>query len=307
MREAPRIIKLFGRVQDNDPAQAKGAESPVAVIQIISKAEFQRMLIAREGIEALLSKYDEVRRRLEAVAEELEEMKKALEKAAPDSEMTEAQRKKLAQLARRLREEAQALRKIAQEQQLPIDIDRALQPLLDQQASKIAAAAQSVGELAAGKAGLARSVLARLAEISKALKGTALKLYLMASTVKWKCLTVNLKMVVINKVLVTKVNSNNHHHNKVALLIKHQRNKVDSSNNKRQRSRVVLLTKGSSNKPQVNSKQQRNKENKPSKIKCNKMVVFSKVVLVIKANNNNQHQVSKVDSLIRVSNSKTLK
>ena len=44
-------IKLFAHVEDNDPAGAKGAESPVAVIRIISQGEFERMVRARQGLE----------------------------------------------------------------------------------------------------------------------------------------------------------------------------------------------------------------------------------------------------------------
>ena len=40
------VIKLFGRVEDNDPAGAKGAESPVAAVRIVSQEEFERMFRA---------------------------------------------------------------------------------------------------------------------------------------------------------------------------------------------------------------------------------------------------------------------
>ena len=36
------VIKLFGRVEDNDPAGAKGAESPVVAVRIISQEEFEQ-------------------------------------------------------------------------------------------------------------------------------------------------------------------------------------------------------------------------------------------------------------------------
>ena len=34
------VIKLFGRVEDNDPAGAKGAESPIVTVRIVSQEEF---------------------------------------------------------------------------------------------------------------------------------------------------------------------------------------------------------------------------------------------------------------------------
>ena len=43
------VIKLFGRVEDNDPAGAKGAESSVVTVRIISQEEFERMIRTREG------------------------------------------------------------------------------------------------------------------------------------------------------------------------------------------------------------------------------------------------------------------
>ena len=38
------VIKLFARVEDNDPAGGKGSESPVVVLNIVSQQDFDRML-----------------------------------------------------------------------------------------------------------------------------------------------------------------------------------------------------------------------------------------------------------------------
>ena len=43
------VIKLFGRVEDNDPAGAKGAESSVVTVRIVSQEEFEQMLQTRQG------------------------------------------------------------------------------------------------------------------------------------------------------------------------------------------------------------------------------------------------------------------
>ena len=43
------VIKLFGRVEDNDPAGAKGSESQVVSLRIIAQEEFDRMVRMRQG------------------------------------------------------------------------------------------------------------------------------------------------------------------------------------------------------------------------------------------------------------------
>ena len=63
------VIKLFGRVEDNDPAGAKGAESSVVTVRIVSQEEFERMIRTRQGIEAMLSKYDAAQRRMEGAGQ----------------------------------------------------------------------------------------------------------------------------------------------------------------------------------------------------------------------------------------------
>jgi hypothetical protein len=87
--EAGDVIKLFARVEDNDPAGAKGAESTVATIRIISQDEFERMLRAQAGLEVLLSKYQQAERRMEALNEALEQLQKKLKDADPESPASE--------------------------------------------------------------------------------------------------------------------------------------------------------------------------------------------------------------------------
>ena len=52
-------IKSVRRVEDNDPAGAKGSESSVVVVKIISAAEFDRMERGTAGLELLQSKYNQ--------------------------------------------------------------------------------------------------------------------------------------------------------------------------------------------------------------------------------------------------------
>ena len=90
------VIKLFARIEDNDPAGAKGAESSLVTVQIISQQDFERMQRMREGLEALTSKYRQADRRLESLAADNEELRKELE-ASQDEELTDANRESLRQ------------------------------------------------------------------------------------------------------------------------------------------------------------------------------------------------------------------
>ena len=130
-------IKLFARVEDNDPraggdaaaGTGKGAESAVAVIHIISHEQFEEMRQTREGMESLMAKYQQARRRLEGLAQEIDELKKELEELKDDEEAAEKTRKALTELSRRFEEEAESLRKLS-EQKHPFAVDEALNPEL---------------------------------------------------------------------------------------------------------------------------------------------------------------------------------
>lgn len=130
------MIKLFGRVEDSDPAGAKGSESPVVTLQIISQEDFERLVRIRQGLEVLLSKYREARRRMESVAGEMEGLRKNLEEAAPGSPVADGARRELARLMKRMREEAEAIRKSA-EHELPYDIDKNLSSRLAERAADL--------------------------------------------------------------------------------------------------------------------------------------------------------------------------
>jgi hypothetical protein len=78
------VVKLFARVEDNDPAGPKGAESSIVTIHIISQEDFERMIIEREGIEAIESKYASAARRLEKMGEKATKLAEELAKLDPD-------------------------------------------------------------------------------------------------------------------------------------------------------------------------------------------------------------------------------
>src|SRR5439155_3737203 len=117
------------RVEDNDPAGAKGYECPVVTVRIISRADMDRMTLAREGMEVLQSKYEQAARRLEALDNEIQKIQKDLGKLPPDSELAKENTKKLEDLANRVGDEAEEIAKMAGED-LPFDIDRAMRQKL---------------------------------------------------------------------------------------------------------------------------------------------------------------------------------
>jgi len=124
------VIKLFGRVEDNDPAGAKGAESAVATVRIISQEEFERMLRIRQGLEVMLSKYAEARRRLEGLSKEIEGLRKRLDGQAPDAPLDQATREQAGRTLKRLLRESEALKELAK-LSLPYDMDKNLGPQLE--------------------------------------------------------------------------------------------------------------------------------------------------------------------------------
>jgi hypothetical protein len=128
------VIKLFGRVEDNDPAGAKGAESSVATVRIISQEEFERLLRARQGLEVLLSKYRQGERRLEELAKELEELRKKAA-ASTDKPASQELQKEIKRVLQRLVRETAELRKAA-ELKLPYDVDQNLSPQLHRLAAE---------------------------------------------------------------------------------------------------------------------------------------------------------------------------
>ncbi|MBN1588269.1 MAG: hypothetical protein JW888_02010 [Pirellulales bacterium] len=134
------VIKLFGRVEDNDPAGAKGAESSVVTVRIISQGEFERMVQAREGIDVLLSKYREAQRRMESLGEEIDKLQKELESTPPGDKQADKLREKMEKLRDRLQKESQALRELS-ETRLPVDLDENLSP-------QIAKLADMTGQMA---------------------------------------------------------------------------------------------------------------------------------------------------------------
>ena len=121
------VLTFFARVEDNDPAGAKGSESPVVSVKIISQEEFEHMLRVRQGVEALASKYRQAQRRLEGLAKEVEGLRKKTETAPPNSRLAPEMRDDVRRLQRLMRREADSMRK-SLAYRLPFDIDDKLSP-----------------------------------------------------------------------------------------------------------------------------------------------------------------------------------
>jgi hypothetical protein len=164
------VIKLFARVEDNDPAGAKGSESPVAVIQIISDEELERMIRTREGVDMLYSKYQAAQRRMEAMQEELEKLQKQLEKRDAEGSLSPEEQEQLETLAKQIEEEAKAIRESAKHV-MPYDIDQSLNDELEKLAKSLDEAAKTTRESATRPEGSPKA-----GETAQALKAAREKL-----------------------------------------------------------------------------------------------------------------------------------
>jgi hypothetical protein len=126
------VVKLYGRVEDNDPNGPKGSESPVVVVQIISREQMQEMMLARQGMEMLQSKYAQAARLMEALDAKMAEIIKELEeleKLDPTSDLAQEKKDKIAKLSEEFKEAANQVAKAA-EDDLPFDLDKALKEQL---------------------------------------------------------------------------------------------------------------------------------------------------------------------------------
>lgn len=156
-------ITLFARVEDNDPSGAKGAESPVHIVRIISREQLAQLEMSKRGVEALLSKQRQVQRMLASLQEKMQEaadaagdaQQKAAE-AAADAGNAEAQmaaaeaQQKAAQAMAKANE---AMNKAATSTQrlgdhpLPVDVDQGMSEQLKELAAKLSKAAERLQEL----------------------------------------------------------------------------------------------------------------------------------------------------------------
>jgi hypothetical protein len=148
-------IQLFARTEDNDPAGAKGAESPVTIVRIISTQEMQELMLREEGAQSIQAKYQASERFLENLAEALRELEEAAKAAAanPDSAEAGAELQKKIQAAQQAAAEAaKNMEKLAREP-MPIDVDQELAKRLAEMADDASEAADQLGEMGQSQGG----------------------------------------------------------------------------------------------------------------------------------------------------------
>lgn len=176
-------IKLFARVEDNDPvggladsstqdsrAGGKGAESSIVLIRIISQEDFERMQRTRDGMQLLMTKYRQVQRRMETLADELETLKKKLEQSPAESALSPEQRDELQRLKKRLQEEADALETLSKST-LPYELDRELSPRLKELADALAKMSGGMEGLLADEAATSGQANKQLQKMLSELRG----------------------------------------------------------------------------------------------------------------------------------------
>ena len=163
-------IKMFARVEDNDPAGGKGSESSVVTVRIISQEDFDRMVRMRQGVEALLSKYQQVQRRLEGLKQEIDEAQKALDAAPPDSPLAQEMQKKLTRLADNMREQAKAIEELGKSA-MPFDADRKLSSQLQPLAQMLHETARTLEQTGSSPSQTNAGASEQLRKLAKRLQG----------------------------------------------------------------------------------------------------------------------------------------
>ncbi|MEZ6059319.1 MAG: DUF4175 family protein [Planctomycetaceae bacterium] len=146
-------IKLFARVEDNDPNGpdapiGKGSESGIVTVRIISQEDLERVQQQKAGMEMMMSRYQQAQRRLERLADEMRQVREQLEAAQaadPDSPPTEELRQELQQLAEQMQQEAEAIQQLG-DKPLPLELDKQLAPQLQEMAERL----RELAEQAAG-------------------------------------------------------------------------------------------------------------------------------------------------------------
>ncbi len=163
-------ISLFARVEDNDPAGAKGFESAVVRLRIIPREVYDRLVRAQQGVDALAARYREAERRLEALASEIDRLHDELAKLPAGSSLEQAKETQLQELARRFRDETAAIAESARHP-LPIEIDQNLSHELEALAKSLAELTQAAEKLAGERGQTNAAAARRLAELRERLTG----------------------------------------------------------------------------------------------------------------------------------------
>lgn len=123
--QAGDAIQLFARTEDNDPAGAKGVESPVAVVQIVSQADYEELLPSQHATDGLLAEHADATRRTTSRRDRIDKLLKQLTALPPGGDCAKAVREQIEQLIKTMRNEASTMWKQG-EVKLPVNLDSAL-------------------------------------------------------------------------------------------------------------------------------------------------------------------------------------
>lgn len=162
-------IKLFARVEDNDPAGAKGAETPLATVRIVSPAEYEQLMLARHGLEILQARHRRARERMAGMVRELERLRNELATRPAGAPLDDEAKRALDDLADRMRHNADEIARSADEP-LPYALDEKMSEHMRQLAARLAEAAERTDELHEQSPG-AGGAPAELEKIAAACRG----------------------------------------------------------------------------------------------------------------------------------------
>ncbi len=139
-------LELFVRVEDNDPNEAKGSESPIHSVFIISHQQFMQMQQREMGIEAVLSKYRQIERQLESLEVMQDEIAKMNGDKPPEDKPGEDIKNELEAAVKNFEQNAMGLAQLM-ERKFPIDFDRDLEDRIEEMREKMIEIAREMREL----------------------------------------------------------------------------------------------------------------------------------------------------------------
>ena len=139
-------LELFVRVEDNDPSEVKGSESPIHSVFIISHQQLMQMQQDEMGIESVLSKYRQIERQLESLEVMQAEIDKMNGDKSPDATPTEEVKKELESAAREFERNARGLQELM-ERKFPIDFDRDLEERVEEMREQMIEIAREMRDL----------------------------------------------------------------------------------------------------------------------------------------------------------------
>ena len=139
-------LELFVRVEDNDPAEVKGSESPIHSVFIISHQQFMQMQQQEMGIESVLSKYRQIERQLESLEMMQDEIKKMNGDKPPEAKPTEEVKRELESAAEEFERHALGLAELM-ERKFPVDVDRDLEERVAEMQEQMREIAKEMREL----------------------------------------------------------------------------------------------------------------------------------------------------------------